>query len=65
VIYWTAFALITVVAYLWPGYALLSCVELEGVGRWGRLLFALPTSLIGIPFFLGRHGLSAILPMKR
>jgi hypothetical protein len=52
VIYWTAFALITVVAYLWPGYALLSCVELEGVGRWGRLLFALPTSLIVVPFFL-------------
>ncbi|MGA2112006.1 MAG: hypothetical protein ABSG98_07635 [Anaerolineales bacterium] len=49
VIYWTAFALITVVAYLWPGYALLSCVELEGVGRWGRLLFALPTSLIVLP----------------
>lgn len=51
-IYWTGFALICIVAYFLPGYAALSCIELDGIGRLNRLLLALPTSLIIVPFLL-------------
>lgn len=51
-IYWVAFALLALAAYLLPGYTFLSCVRLDGVGRIGRLFLALPTSLVIVPFLL-------------
>ena len=51
-IYWVAFALITILAYFLPGYALVSCVRLEGLGRMGRALLAVPLSLVLVPYTL-------------
>lgn len=51
-IYWVAFALITILTYFLPGYALLSCARLEGIGRMGRFLLAVPVSLVLVPYAL-------------
>jgi hypothetical protein len=55
-IYWAELLALTILAYILPGYALLSCVRLRGLGHLGLVLLAVPVSLVLVPFTLALVG---------
>ncbi len=51
-LYWPFLLVFVLVAYWLPGHAAMQLMDVHGLGRVGRLLFAFPISLIVLPYMM-------------